>query len=188
MDRQKGLLKQKDISTDITVAFIDGIVKDYLSSNPHLVGYPGNTGREYSYDLKFRHGYFGNSEKRRNDIILKVLSSIRTDTKLAASYGKDSIKVVLIDRVTGRLLIKFPSIYRTSKDNVRIKLERYLDKAVSMIKKLPLCPECGSPMVFYTRYHRTKKNLKESRFYGCSRYPFCKSIVREEELRRNRHV
>jgi len=172
---KRTLQKRTSPLVDISLSLIDGVIKDYISSKGVVKGYPSITGKEHSYVLKLKDPFVTNSDVRRNDLEIKVLTSIKVNSEVPAEYGKDSIKVIIVDSRTQRIVYKFPRIYRTDIQNVVRKLSLYIDKAVNWIKKIPICSKCGNPMALLKS---TRRDGSMSHYYwGCVRYPFCKNKI-----------
>ena len=107
--------------------------------------------------------------------VIKVYSSIPSESSMelhgtSRKKGRDAIRVCLTTTTKdGRevALSKFPRVTRQT--NWRTHLKHRVMEAYVQARDLPVCSRCGSKMVL-----RTAK-VSSNQFYGCSRYPLCKS-------------
>jgi hypothetical protein len=173
MSKNKKVLFKTHPLMDINIDFIDKVIRTYISSRPFIKYYPSITGKEHSYVFKIKDPFLSDKEIRRNDLEIKLLTSIKVNSGKLAVYGEDSIKIIVVDSITRKIVYKFPRIYRTNTNHVVGKIIAYLDKAVEWVKRIPLCKECGSPMTLLKTIKKgDKTNVRY--FWGCVRYPLCK--------------
>lgn len=94
---------------------------------------------------------------------IRVYSSIRADTGKSAAKGKDAIRVVLMDNMTGNPA-KNPEtrIHRTK--NALPNLKKRCRAVFKQVLESEKCPKCGSMMV--VRENRTNGH----KFWACTRY------------------
>ena len=117
----------------------------------------------YAFD-KGEHTYLVPLEGRRIAVLIR--SSIEM-TGRAAPTGNDSIRLVLINSLTGQPLAKKVDAWtqRTYgwQDRMLTKISTLYQKGLSMVN----CPQCDTGVLY-------KRDGKFGVFYGCSNYPRCK--------------
>ncbi len=101
-------------------------------------------------------------------VVVRVYTTLPRGAGVVRERGADAIRVVLVDRKSGRAVWSATRTHRTQ--GWRERMVERMREAWRAVAGLPRCPECGRAMV-------ERKSARTGRpFLGCAGYPECRGV------------